>query len=152
MSSATPTIEKSTPDSALSQPSKSQRVLACVLCQQRKVRCDRKYPCSNCTKSRVQCVPATLATRRRRRPNFPERELMERLRRYEDLLRQNDVKFDALFQPSAGRGGSNDSYESNHKPPETAELELASPTRSPMKPGSAYEAKYVRSVMLRQNC
>ncbi|KAB8201785.1 hypothetical protein BDV34DRAFT_202042 [Aspergillus parasiticus] len=73
------------------------RVLSCVLCQQRKVRCNREFPCVNCTRAGVQCIPATGARQRRRR--FPERELLERLRRYEALLRQNNIPFDPLHTP-----------------------------------------------------
>ena len=47
-------------------------------------------------------MPATLATRQRRR-RFPERELLERLRRYEDLLRQNNIKFEPLHRPAAAK-------------------------------------------------
>lgn len=32
--------------------SKQPRPLACVLCQRRKVKCDRNYPCANCVKVR----------------------------------------------------------------------------------------------------
>ncbi|EPS36324.1 hypothetical protein H072_10163 [Dactylellina haptotyla CBS 200.50] len=81
------------------QATKPQRVLACVLCQQRKVKCDRKFPCANCKRARVQCVPATLTPRQRRR-RFPEKELIERLQHYENLLRRNDIKFEPL-RPSA---------------------------------------------------
>lgn len=81
------------PQSSL--PPKPQRVLACVLCQQRKVKCDRKFPCANCVRSQAQCVPATL-TRRRKRRRFPERELLDRLHSYEDLLRQNNISFDSI--------------------------------------------------------
>ncbi|KAI9687577.1 MAG: hypothetical protein M1822_002187 [Bathelium mastoideum] len=84
-----------------SQPTKPQRVLACVLCQQRKVRCDRNFPCSNCTKSNAPCVPAASTPRQRRR-RFTERELLERLRKYEDLLRQNGIKFDPLHKDATG--------------------------------------------------
>ena len=104
---ATPEASVSTPDmtpTALSPPTKisrPQRVLACVLCQQRKVKCDRKFPCSNCKKSRTDCVQATLATRRRRR-RFPERVLLERLRTYESLLRQNGIEFEPLHKNSLG--------------------------------------------------
>jgi hypothetical protein len=92
----------------------TQRVLACVLCQQRKIRCDRKFPCSNCSKSQTQCVPATQNRRRKRR--FPERELLDRLRRYEELLRQNKVPFESLHKDSSpnvkdspyGNDGSDD--------------------------------------------
>lgn len=78
----------------------TQRVLACVLCQQRKVKCDRKFPCANCVRSGAKCVPAALASRQRRR-RFPERELLERLRHYEDLLRQNNIEFEPLHGPAA---------------------------------------------------
>ncbi|KAJ5622108.1 hypothetical protein N7528_005340 [Penicillium herquei] len=77
-------------------PRPRSRVLACVNCQQRKIKCDRKSPCANCLKHRLQCVPATQTRTRKRR--FPERELLGRLRRYEELLRQNKIKFDPLHK------------------------------------------------------
>lgn len=86
--------------------SKRQRVLACVLCQQRKVKCNRQTPCNHCIKSCVGCVPATLATRRRKR-RFPEKELLDRLHKYEDLLRQHNIPFQALDRLSTGEGESN---------------------------------------------
>lgn len=79
--------------------SRTQRVLACILCQQRKVKCDRKFPCNNCVKNGAKCVPAALAPRQRRR-RFPERELLERLRQYEDLLKQNNIAFEPLHGSS----------------------------------------------------
>ncbi|TEA10215.1 Aurofusarin cluster transcription factor aurR2 [Colletotrichum sidae] len=64
--------------------SKSSRPLACVLCQRRKVKCDRKYPCANCIKSKATCSPSIPApVRKRRRPNA---ELQARLARCEELL------------------------------------------------------------------
>ena len=101
-----PPLENRTTDMSSDTPSpfsqfpRPRRVLACVLCHQRKVKCDRKFPCANCIKSGTQCVPATSAQRRRRR-RFPERELLERLRRYEELLRQNNVSFEPLHKDSA---------------------------------------------------
>lgn len=76
-------------------PPKPQRVLACVLCQQRKVKCDRRFPCANCTKAGAQCVPAALIPRQRRR-RFPERDLLERVRHYESLLREYHIPFEPL--------------------------------------------------------
>lgn len=89
---------------------KAQRVLACVLCQQRKVKCDRKFPCSNCTKHNVKCVPATKTRPRRRR--FPERELLDRLRKYEDLMRQHNVRFEPLHPE---HGPTPESYDSDNE-------------------------------------
>jgi hypothetical protein len=71
-----------------------------MLCQQRKVKCDRKFPCANCIRTRAQCVPATLAPRQRRR-RFAERELLERLRNYEHLLRKNNIDFQPLHEHPA---------------------------------------------------
>jgi hypothetical protein len=100
MSSEIPTPEHSA--GALSPPAptpKPQRVLSCVLCSQRKVKCDRKFPCSNCVKAGAQCVSAASITRQRRR-RFPERELLDRLRLYEDLLRKNNIPFQPLHASS----------------------------------------------------
>lgn len=67
------------------------RVAGAVLC---KVRCDRKFPCANCVRHQVECEPALAPRRRRRR--FPERELLSRVRRYEDTLRHHHIPFEAL--------------------------------------------------------
>ncbi|RYP24670.1 hypothetical protein DL765_000397 [Monosporascus sp. GIB2] len=91
MSTSSPTLEQTA-------TVKPQRVLACVLCQERKIKCDRKFPCANCVRACAQCVQATLAPRRRR---FPERELLERVRQYERLLRQNNIEFEAPHTPAA---------------------------------------------------
>ena len=81
---------------------KAPRILACVLCQHRKIKCDRHFPCANCTKVRfaplyvrglanrikanVKCTPSTPApARKRRRPN---QDLQERLARCEELLKE----------------------------------------------------------------
>ncbi|KAM0813363.1 putative Zn(2)-C6 fungal-type domain-containing protein [Seiridium cardinale] len=42
----------------------------CDLCHQRKVRCDRKFPCDRCNESFVQCLRTRIVkrTRRKRRP------------------------------------------------------------------------------------
>ncbi|KAK7931134.1 C6 transcription factor [Apiospora marii] len=124
---------------------KSQRVLACVLCQQRKVKCDRKFPCSGCVKHGIQCVPATQTRRRRRR--FPERDLLARLRYYEDLLRQNKIKFDPLHGPSQPSSSVHDdddkdspqgSYESGDEQ-QTETVVALGP--SPAPPAASYQAK-----------
>jgi hypothetical protein len=78
------------------QPAKPRRVLACVQCQSRKVKCDRAFPCAKCIKTQVQCIPASLVSARPRRQRFPERELLKRIRHYESLLQENDISFDSL--------------------------------------------------------
>ncbi|OTB03781.1 hypothetical protein M426DRAFT_23509 [Hypoxylon sp. CI-4A] len=69
---------------------------SCVLCQQRKVRCDKSKPCSNCVKAGVECRVVPPQPPRRRKKRIPERDLVERLRKYETLLSQNGIEFDSL--------------------------------------------------------
>lgn len=79
------------------KPSKPERVLACILCKQRRVKCSRKFPCTNCVRVGARCVQPT---RGERRPRFAERELLDRFHRYEELLRQNNVNFEPLHSSS----------------------------------------------------
>ncbi|KAF7856989.1 hypothetical protein EAF04_009749 [Stromatinia cepivora] len=67
---------------------------SCVTCRRRKVKCDKKVPCSNCTKAQSQCVfPAPgRAPRRPRAGGKPvsdrEAELLKRLRRLEGVVEE----------------------------------------------------------------
>ena len=150
MSGVHPTFESqasgiSSGDAAFSRSQKPHRVLACTLCQQRKVKCDRKYPCANCIKSRAECIPTQAPRRRRRR--FPERELLERLRKYESLLRQNNIQFEPLHGDSAG-GKESPNVESQNSNAERNRM-----TDWPSPSSTAYservhEPKYVLSKQL----
>lgn len=82
-----------TPEAAQS-PSKALRSHSCVLCQQRKVRCDRQNPCSNCVKTRAECVPSFPTAPRRRRRKASEQDMVTKMRRYERLLKKHGVKLD----------------------------------------------------------
>ena len=83
---------------AMPEPSvvKLTRGHSCVLCQQRKVRCDKNKPCANCVKAQVECrvIPPQPPRRRKKKPH--ERELVDRLRKYESLLSQHGVTFDPI--------------------------------------------------------
>lgn len=69
---------------------------SCILCQSRKVRCDKSKPCSNCIKAGVECRVIPPQPPRRRKKRVAERDLVERLRKYEALLTQNGIEFDGL--------------------------------------------------------
>ncbi|KAK3389292.1 putative C6 transcription factor [Podospora didyma] len=72
-----------------------KRILACVLCQRRKVKCNRKFPCSGCLRAKVPCVPASRAPRQVRR-RFTERELLDCIRSHEAILSHNRIAFQPL--------------------------------------------------------
>jgi len=78
---------------------KQPKVLACALCQRRKVRCDRQNPCQNCVKAGERCTPAMLGRPRRRR--LPERILLEHIRHCETLLGNHGIDFEPLHAPAA---------------------------------------------------
>ncbi|KAI9040120.1 fungal specific transcription factor domain-containing protein [Aspergillus affinis] len=108
MSTGLPTPEQS--DMATPSRLKSPRPLACVPCQQRK---------------------------NRRRKCFPERALLDRLRKYESLLRQNNVRFDPLHRDRVGSESSNDS---DHEQHDASDTHLSHPVNS-SGPKKSYEAK-----------
>jgi len=121
---------------------KSHRILACVLCQQRKVKCDRQFPCGNCVKSRAQCVPSTLAQRKRKR-RFGDRELLERLRKYEDLLLQNNIPFEPLqknWTPRQDPSQTENIGNSDDDRAEAVATELSTPSTT-VKSDGGYQVK-----------
>lgn len=71
---------------ARAQPS-TPRPLTCVLCAQRKVKCDKLHPCNNCVKAGVECVPTIPnPSRKRKRKVDGVEDLLARCKRYETLL------------------------------------------------------------------
>jgi hypothetical protein len=125
--------------------SKAQRVLACVLCQQRKVKCDRKFPCANCTKAGTQCTSASIIPRQRRR-RFPERDLLDRLRHYEDLLRRHHIPFEPLHSSAAAvtTTATNGDDASPHGAETRSQTALTEPNVA--EPTTSYKAQSVTTV------
>lgn len=65
---------------------------SCVICQRRKVKCERADPCSNCVKHKVQCEYRSPAPPRRRKRTSPDPDVYTKLKRYEDILQGYGVK------------------------------------------------------------
>lgn len=81
-----------------------QNVLSCIYCREKKIRCNRQDPCSNCVKVRVECIfprPARIARKRR---DTASAELSARVRRLEETifsLSENiKRKFDTMASPA----------------------------------------------------
>src|SRR2546423_4538400 len=89
----------------------STRTHACVLCQQRKVKCSRESPCSGCVKSRIECVYRDPPPPRRRKRRSPEDILLARLKRYEELLENAGVKVDPIGGAKGGATAADDDHE-----------------------------------------
>jgi hypothetical protein len=63
--------------------------LSCELCRERKVKCDKRTPCSNCAKSGLQCVPIhrkRLPRGRHAQSRSSEDNIEKRLRKLENML------------------------------------------------------------------
>ena len=90
---------------------KVSRGTSCLLCQQRKVRCDRNKPCANCVKAKVECRVAPPQPPRRRKKRLQERDLIDRLKRYEALLTEHGVNFEPIGQEARSDGPHGDEIE-----------------------------------------
>jgi hypothetical protein len=96
LASNPPLVESSTMAPSTGRVAKSSRSHACVLCQQRKVKCDRQNPCLGCRKANVNCVYGVSVPPKRRRKGYQESELLARLRHCEELLRSHGLKLEAF--------------------------------------------------------
>ena len=79
---------------------------SCQTCAKRKVKCDKTTPsCSSCRKSRFECIyQAPLPRYRKHRPG---REVVEKLARYESILRENGL-LDEANAPSSSSPATED--------------------------------------------
>ncbi|KAH4001225.1 hypothetical protein HBH70_008690 [Parastagonospora nodorum] len=76
---------------------------SCVTCRRRKVKCDKRHPCSNCTRAKIECIfpgPGR-APRKSRKP--ADAELLERLRRLEGVVSSLNAQVEEHEQEAAER-------------------------------------------------
>jgi len=93
-------------------------LLSCELCTKRKIRCDKRQPCSACVKADKQCVPVVrqrLPRGRRGGRKDANNELRARLRRLEDLVQSLGCS-SANQQPSLRTSTSSPSVETADSP------------------------------------
>ena len=86
---------------ALSPPASAQRnpaqqhPLSCTHCRQRKIKCDKNYPCSPCSRSNLKCVFPERARHPKKKSATSKAtndELMRRLSRMEELIEKMKVE------------------------------------------------------------
>lgn len=83
-----------------SQDALAQR--SCVTCRRRKVRCDKRSPCSNCVKGGVDCIfpPPGRAPRKVKRQPAENAELLSRLRQLENIVEAAITNSNTQITPS----------------------------------------------------
>jgi hypothetical protein len=80
---------------------------SCVLCAQRKVKCDRRPGgCANCAKAHVPCLYKAPPPARRRKKGERDVDTTTRMRLYEDALRQLGVDPDDVVKQGVARASS----------------------------------------------
>ncbi|KAL8764102.1 MAG: hypothetical protein Q9184_000244 [Pyrenodesmia sp. 2 TL-2023] len=82
--------------SNLAQPN----LRSCVTCRKRKVRCDKRHPCSNCNKAAIECVFPGPGRAPRRSRKAPDAELLARLRRLEGVVQHLGKNLDEETEKS----------------------------------------------------
>ncbi|KAI3328966.1 hypothetical protein HD806DRAFT_519308 [Xylariaceae sp. AK1471] len=93
--------DKTNSNSKSAQPT---HLRSCVLCRQRKVKCDRRQPCSNCIRAEATCVHPPGAGRAAKRPRqVVDTKVLHRLSQLETTIRR-------LQQQTKGREADSDSH------------------------------------------
>jgi hypothetical protein len=93
------------------------RIWSCVTCRRRKVRCDRRDPCANCTRQNIDChFPVTGRLPRRRPPPsgnaasgtaaYKQSELLNRLRRLEAVVTELGCQIEDGAKETGFSGGN----------------------------------------------
>lgn len=132
------------------EPSATLNPRSCVTCRRRKVRCDKRMPCSNCRKARISCIfPAPGRAPRRPRPRDPnappkqtserEVELIKRLRKLEGIVEElsGQIEVDARQPNSAGASPEDAAPDADRRRQEPApSLHYASPSGYPPLPAA----------------
>ena len=97
-----PSMLGSIPQSTSNRPSTTP---SCQLCRKRKVKCDRANPCLPCQRAGVECVysvPARLPRGRQGGRRKKDSELLHRIAKLENLVKDLEGGDDAKKGPSPG--------------------------------------------------
>ncbi|KAI9704043.1 MAG: hypothetical protein M1820_005665 [Bogoriella megaspora] len=102
-SASATTSSTSQVSTVLASEQQASQGFACVLCSQRKIKCDRARPsCSKCIRSRAECVYRAPDPPKRRKRKEPEGddELRARLNEYERLLKKAGIEVESVTAAS----------------------------------------------------
>jgi hypothetical protein len=81
--------------------SSTRPTFSCLRCAERKVKCDRKKPCSGCVKHNVECIYNATKPHRTKHKRVKVQVLADRLSQYEALLQKHGIDRHEL--PDLGR-------------------------------------------------
>ncbi|KAH6976296.1 hypothetical protein BKA56DRAFT_658243 [Ilyonectria sp. MPI-CAGE-AT-0026] len=145
------------------------KIWSCVTCRRRKVRCDRRDPCSNCVRAAIDChYPVTGRVPRRSRdpsvwksPAQKQSELLSRLRRLEAVVTELSAQVEEgpgepSANPPSDQPNPSLSVSGNTSSPDTTQSEARSAGQSLTSdasdalsfiPGSEFDEEFGRLVV-----
>ncbi|KAK6535671.1 hypothetical protein TWF694_002124 [Orbilia ellipsospora] len=117
--SVSPTDRASPDDASTSAatPSK-QPAFNCLVCKNRKVKCDRQVPCSTCVKLGVDCQYVEPGPRKKRKSSSKHENILQRLNKYEELLKHVESNMKLLDGVEGSRAASTSEDTTSEKSPE----------------------------------
>ena len=83
-----------------SSGAQSAKAFSCTRCFERKVKCDRRSPCSNCLRFEADCIYRAPPAPNRRKKQPHEKYLLARLKDYESLLRSHGIGIENPIMPA----------------------------------------------------
>jgi hypothetical protein len=95
------------PPPTIAHDQQTQKSFSCVLCAQRKVKCDKRPGgCNNCSKARVPCIYKAPPPPRRRRKGVRDVDVITQLRIYENALREAGIDPETLLKRALSVNGN----------------------------------------------
>lgn len=120
---------------------------SCLVCRQRKVRCDHVQPCTNCRRAQIDCEYVAPVRGKRKRTK-PSRETMHaRLQRYEDMLKMRGVDVDE--EVNRTRASSDDALSESNGTIDSPNTNFSVPTPGDAAGDDAAPPMGFRSALIR---
>ncbi|KAL2437108.1 Aurofusarin cluster transcription factor aurR2 [Exophiala dermatitidis] len=87
-------------------------VYSCVRCSDRKVKCDRDYPCGACKKHNVECTYRPARHSRKRLKLLERDALIDRVQQYEAFIKKQGFHPEAVSRPGTVLSGDTEETQS----------------------------------------
>ena len=99
-----------------------RRPVSCHFCRSRKLRCSREAPCSNCISRSIRCGLEVTPGASPRKSSHAEPEVIDRLRKLEELLGNQDSQLDNSLKHSSESSSTH--AQQVHKSTTSPQIEL----------------------------
>lgn len=144
MSNHTLGVESQASGSPTSVTSRHKIVRSCLLCHQRKIRCDKRSPCSNCVRADVMCCYPTSEPPGRRPPKSTIAEVAARVARLERTI--TAISNNAFNVDS--NATSTTAIKSPSSEADTSKAQMVGDSPDELLVQDGYSTRYINEVLL----